>query len=46
MEIGNQPVSKMIPFLKQIAKEYGLKLSNPKDFKTARKILAIRFIFE
>lgn len=39
--IGNSRVSDMLPYLKFIATEYSLKLSNLPDFLLAKKILTI-----
>ena len=41
--IGQQPISKVIPFLKEIATEYGLILNRLADFKVARTILIQRY---
>lgn len=40
MEIGKLKLTEALKLLKPIAHSYGLNLSNSKDFKTARIILA------
>lgn len=38
-EIGKMPISEALPYLKQVANSYGLKLNRVKEFKQARLIL-------
>ncbi len=38
-DIGQQPLSIVLPHLKMVAETYNLKLSNASDFKIARIIL-------
>jgi hypothetical protein len=40
MEIGKMTISEVYPHLNYIAKMYGLKLNNAREFKFARLILA------
>jgi len=40
MTIGQSKVSDMLPYLNDIATQYGLKLNRPKEFKMARLLLA------
>lgn len=37
--LGSQPLSKVLPHLRQVAEAYGLKLHYAKDFALARRIL-------
>jgi len=43
MEIGKEKISIIMPHLKEIALEFGLRLNRLKEFKIARSILAIRY---
>ena len=41
--IGKSKVTSVLPLLKMVAEENGLKLSRAKDFKQARNILENRY---
>lgn len=41
--IGKSKVTTVLPLLKIVAEENGLKLNNHKQFKTARKLLEERY---
>lgn len=43
MSIGKQKVSIMMPYLQEVAQEFGLRLNRAKEFKMARGILAVRY---
>tara|TARA_A100001037_G_C15152011_1_gene639937 strand:+ start:692 stop:835 length:144 start_codon:yes stop_codon:yes gene_type:complete len=43
--IGKMTISKALPALNLIAKEHGLKLNRVKDFKIARRLMAIRYSY-
>jgi len=46
MQIGKQPLSKMLPILKEICYQHGLRINRTRDFKIARWILAHRLSSE
>tara|TARA_Y100000593_G_C4255422_1_gene309389 strand:+ start:292 stop:429 length:138 start_codon:yes stop_codon:yes gene_type:complete len=41
--IGQMTISEVMPALKSIALEHGLKLNRVSDFNIARKLLVIRY---
>tara|TARA_B100000513_G_C11892214_1_gene182712 strand:- start:486 stop:638 length:153 start_codon:yes stop_codon:yes gene_type:complete len=43
--IGKMTITEVMPELKAICKEYGLKINRVKDFNVAKKLLAIRFSY-
>ena len=43
--IGKMTILEALPALKLIAKEHGLKLNRVRDFKIARKLMAIRYSY-
>lgn len=43
--IGKMTIREVLPALESIAKEHSLKLNRVRDFKIARKLLAIRYSY-
>tara|TARA_Y100000356_G_C11215748_1_gene266182 strand:+ start:104 stop:262 length:159 start_codon:yes stop_codon:yes gene_type:complete len=43
--IGKMTITEVMPALNSIAKQHGLKLNRLKDFRIARKLLAIRYTY-
>ena len=41
--IGNHTLGELLPHMKEIALQYGLKINRAKDFEIIRKILVQRF---
>jgi len=41
--IGQHTITELLPHIKEISLQYGLKINNVKDFKLIRKILVQRF---
>ena len=43
--IGKMTITEVMPELKAISNEYGLKLNRVRDFNIARRLLAIRYSY-
>jgi len=43
MDIGKMTVVELLPQLKAIAKQYGLRLNRAKDFSLARVLLSVMY---
>ena len=41
--MGQHTLAELLPHMKEIAVQYGLKINNVKDFEIIRKILVQRF---